>query len=98
MRLPFSDSLVISTKFDSECARLADAHYSRQKFGSPQFMPPGKTIVIRDNEGLIVFGWLWQAYRDDNQEGFNCCIFRNEGPRKSSAVIRECEAIAIDIW
>lgn len=98
MRLPFTDSLVVSTKFDPELAVLADAHYSRQKVGSPQFMPPGRTIVIRDNEGLIVFGWLYQEYRDDGQEGYNCCIFRNESGKRSSSVILECEGIARDMW
>jgi hypothetical protein len=77
---------------------LADLHYSRQTVGSKQFMPPGRTIVIRDNEGLLVFGWLHQQYRDDGQEGFNCCIFRNESNRLSSSVILECEGIARDIW
>lgn len=98
MRLPFSNALVVSTKFDAELAVLADSHYSRQKVGSPQFMPPGRTIVIRDNEGLLVFGWLWQKYRDDGQPGFNCCIFRNQSNRLSSAVILECEQIAFCVW
>jgi len=98
MRLPFSNALVISTKFDPECAALADVHYSRQSVGSPQFMPPGRTLVIRDNEGLLVFGWLWQYYRDDNQAGYNCCIFRNQSERLSSEVILECEGIARKVW
>lgn len=61
-------------------------------------MPPGKTIVIRDTAGLIVFGWLFQEYRDDGQRGFNCCIFRNTSERRSSDVILECEEIALDLW
>lgn len=46
MFLEFSEDLIVSTKFDAECARLADAHYSRQKVGSPQFMPPGERTRI----------------------------------------------------
>jgi hypothetical protein len=38
-------------KFDSACARLADRHYSRRKIGSPQFMPPGQTIVLAERAG-----------------------------------------------
>lgn len=34
----------------------------------------------------------------DGQTGYNCAIFRNESSRRSSDVILECEAIAIDRW
>ncbi len=77
---------------------LADRHYSRQKIGARQFMPNGRKIVIRDWAGLIVFGWLWQEIRDDGEPGYNCSIFRNEGPQRSSDVILECERIAIARW
>ena len=36
----------IVTKFDPRAAALADRHYSRRKIGSPQFMPPGETLVL----------------------------------------------------
>jgi len=98
MLLPFSDRLVITDKFDDEAVRLADRHYSRQKPGTNQFMPPGKTMVIRDTEGTIVFGWLWQEYRDDGQSGYNCSIFRNESGRLSSDVILEAEALVFTAW
>lgn len=98
MLLPFSEDLVITSRFDPETARLADLHYSRQKVGTPQFMPPGSVKVIRDTHGLLVFGWLWQEHRDDKQEGYCCSIFRNESPRLSSDVILECERIIFGIW
>jgi hypothetical protein len=98
MLLPFADNLFVTPKGDIECARLADRHYSRQKHGSPQFMPPGRTCVIRDSAGLIVFGWLWQEKRDDGQRGFNCSIFRNESARKGSDVILEAESIVVCKW
>lgn len=100
MLLPFSDSLIISHKYDPELARLADRHYSRQKVGTPQFMPPGKTLVIRDHLGLIVFGWLWQRpeYRDDRQVGFCCSIFRNESSILSSTIIVRCVEMVIARW
>lgn len=98
MLLRFSDSLIRINKFDRECVALADRHYSRQKPGTNQFMPPGSTLVIRDHDGLLVFGWLWQQYRDDGQQGYNCSIFRNESPRRSSEVILECERMAFAEW
>lgn len=98
MLLPFTDGLIQIGKGDPECLDLADRHYSRQKIGSNQFMPPGRTMVLRNYEGTIVFGWLWQGKRDDKQAGYNCSIFRNESSRLSSDVILEAERMVFDYW
>jgi hypothetical protein len=98
MLLKFSDELVRVGKFDLEACLLADKHYSRQKPGTNQFMPPGRTIVLRSAEGDVVFGWLWQLKRDDGQAGYNCSIFRNESSRRSSDIILEAEKRAVDAW
>jgi hypothetical protein len=102
---PVSDSrkhpqkfLYKTTKFDSACAALADKHYSRQTHGSNQFMPPGRTLVLRDEAGSVVFGWLHQQKRDDGQAGYNCTIFRNESERLSSEIILEAEEIVRELW
>src|SRR5438132_4403105 len=79
-------------------AQLYYGHYSRQTIGSPQFMPPGYTYVLRNNEGTILFGWLYQLKRDDRQIGINCTAFRNTTNRKSSEIILECERAAFDKW
>jgi hypothetical protein len=98
MLLKFTDELVRVKKFDYESCLLADKHYSRQSIGANQFMPPGKTIVLRSSEGDVVFGWLWQQKRDDGQAGYNCSIFRNESPRLSSDIILEAESKAVAEW
>lgn len=98
MLLNFTDELVRVGKFDLETCLLADRHYSRQKPGTNQFMPPGKTIVLRDSAGEVVFGWLWQEKRDDGQAGYNCSIFRNESLRLSSEIILEAERFAVKEW
>lgn len=100
MMLPFTDTLIVTNKFDPEMAMLADRHYSRQSIGNRQFLPPGRTLCIRNAEGTVVFGWNWQfeEKRKDNQQGYCCCIFRNESHRRSSEIILECEEIAIDRW
>lgn len=98
MLLAFHDGLTETKRVDAECSILADAHYSRQTPGHREFMPPGSTMVLRDNDGLIVFGWLKQQKRDDGQRGVNCSIFRNESPRKSSDVILEAERAALERW
>lgn len=60
MLLPFDDGLTRTIKFDAECAALADRHYSRQTKGSPQFAPPGETLILRDNSCSILFvGASW---------------------------------------
>jgi hypothetical protein len=87
-----------TTKFDPGCAELADQHYSRRAVGSPQFMPPGWTLVLRDAEGMIVFGWCRQKYRADGQNGVCCTIFRNESEHLSSLVILEAEKAAVERW
>jgi hypothetical protein len=96
--LKFTDGLIRVGKFDLESALLADRHYSRQKVGTNQFMPPGRTMVLRNAEGTVVFGWLWQLKRDDGEDGYNCSIFRNESSRLSSEIIIEAEEMAVAEW
>ncbi len=90
MMLPFAD-IVRSTKWDQESRALADRHYSREKIGSRQFIPPGETVVLRNPEGTWLFVWQKSKYRLDNQTGWNCSIFRNESKRLSSEIISKCE-------
>ena len=84
------------TKFDRDACALADRHYSRRKVGSPQFMPPGQTLVLLTPAADAVFGW-WRPHPASGLEamngldGWTCTIFRNEGPRLSSELIVEAE-------
>lgn len=50
----------ISHRFDAEVVPLADRHYNRQKIGSPQFVPPGRCMVLkaRTEEGTIGAFWV----------------------------------------
>lgn len=95
--LPFLE-LIPTHKYDAEMAIFSDGHYSRQTPGSPQFMPPGETLVLRDASGLILFGWVKMSFRADGERGVYCSIFRNEGMRCSSSVILEAEQWARDYW
>lgn len=98
MLLPFTDRLIETGRFDCESALLADRHYSRGKIGSPQFAPPGELIVLRDASGLVVFTWVRQQFRLDEQFGYYCSMFRNESPRLSSDIILEAETFAVARW
>lgn len=86
------------TKFDPVGCQLADRHYSRRKVGSPQFMPPGQTLVLVSADEDAVFGW-WRPHPDaklaayNGLDGWTCTIFRNEGPQLSSLLILEAERL-----
>src|SRR5882672_5139138 len=88
------------TKFDPRAAALADRHYSRRKIGSPQFMPPGETIVLLSTDERAVWGW-WRPHLDsgikamNGLDGWTCTIFRNEGPVLSSVLILAAEAVLL---
>lgn len=86
------------SKSERRACWLADRHYSRRKVGSPQFMPPGQTIVLLSLDGLAVFGW-WRPHPDSGLEamngldGWTCTIFRNESPVLSSLLILDAEQV-----
>jgi hypothetical protein len=86
----------VSAKFDPAAARLADRHYSRRKPGSPQFMPPGQTLILITPAADAVFGW-WRPHPRsglramNGLDGWTCTIFRNEGPILSSRLILAAE-------
>jgi hypothetical protein len=86
----------VSDKFDPSGAQLADRHYSRRTVGSPQFMPPGETLVLVTRNGSAVFGW-WRPHPDagiepmNGLDGWTCTIFRNESDLLSSDLILDAE-------
>lgn len=88
---------IVATKFDPRGARLADGHYSRRTVGSPQFMPPGQTLILLTPDADAVFGW-WRPHPDagiramNGLDGWTCTIFRNTGSTRSSDLILEAEA------
>jgi hypothetical protein len=90
------------TKFDSRGCELADRHYSRRKIGSPQFMPPGQTLVLVTIDRRAVFGW-WRPdpasglKAMNGLDGLTCTIFRNESEELSSSLILDAELVAVDL-
>lgn len=90
------------TKFDPRAASLADRHYSRRKIGSPQFMPPGETVVLLTPDELAVFGW-WRPHPAsgikamNGLDGWTCTIFRNESTARSSDLILAAENVLLGL-
>lgn len=80
-------------------AAIADRHYNRQHIGAPQFVPPGRCIVLvtADGTALWVTSWPFAEFTKHAWAGawINSC-FRNEGPALSSNLIRS--AVAATLW
>lgn len=89
----------ISHRADPKALKLADKHYSRQKPGTPQFVPPGSCFVLLSmgENAVWVTSWPFQEYVRHNWAGaWINSMFRNEGPIKSSDMIRQ--AVAHTRW
>ena len=91
----------VRTKFDYWGACLADGHYSRRTLGSPQFMPPGETLVLVTPDNRAVFGW-WRPHPQsglqsmNGLDGWTCTIFRNLSTTLSSLLILDAETMLKD--
>lgn len=91
----------LSHRGDPPACRLADRHYSRQKIGAPQFVPPGRCVVLltSDAKAVWVTSWPFAEYVRHAWAGaWVCSIFRNEGPHLSSELIRDAIAATRWVW
>jgi hypothetical protein len=89
----------LSNRGDQRAAALADRHYNRQKIGSPQFVPPGRCLVLltKDADALWITSFPFAEYVRHAWAGaWVCSCFRNEGPALSSELIRQ--AVAVTRW
>lgn len=81
-------------------ASIADRHYNRQKIGSPQFVPPGRCLVLvaTDEQSVWVTSWPYAQYVRHAWPGawVNSLFRREGGELLASDMIRE--AIAITRW
>lgn len=91
----------LSHRADPRALPLADRHYSRQKPGTPQFVPPGRCIVLltENADALWVSSWPFAEYVKHAWAGaWMCTMFHNESPVLSSTLIREAVAVTRGIW
>jgi hypothetical protein len=90
----------LSHRADKAALAMADRHYNRQKPGSPQFVPPGRCLVLitPERDALWVTSWPFGEYVKHRWPGaWVCSLFRNESGRVlSSLLIRE--ALAATRW
>lgn len=80
---------------------LADRHYTRQRPGTSQCTRPGVNLVLLLSDGSaawVVWRPIPEVGRADNLEAWECTLFRNEGARRSSDLIREATDITYRKW
>lgn len=86
----------LSGKYDRDGVRLVAEHYSRRKPKSPQFMPPGETIVLISKGKDAAWGW-WRPHPRsgikamNGKDGWTCSVFANHGAVLSSELIIDAE-------
>ena len=89
----------LSNRFDPAAVAIADRHYNRQKIGTPQFVPPGRCLVLLAPGAVWVTSWPEYAQHEWKGAWMNT-IFRNEHhpamDAESSTLIRE--AVAATVW
>lgn len=86
---------------DARGRALFERHYSSDKRvawrNHSLFVGPGEKMVLMTSDSRALF--VWRKFIDKSgQQGVNCAIFRNEGPRLSSELILEAEELAWRRW
>lgn len=80
------------------CA-IADRHYNRQKIGSPQFVPPGRCLVLIRDDALWTTSWPFAEYVKHAWAGaWVNSLFRNEGDDRASDMILAAVAATRFLW
>jgi hypothetical protein len=88
-----------SDRADVDCLPLADRHYNRQAIGSPQFVPPGRCLVLKTDGALWVSSWPFAEYVHHAWAGAIVnSLFRKECVGEASGFIREACAATASEW
>jgi hypothetical protein len=77
---------------------IADRHYNRQSVGSPQFVPPGRCVVLLAHAALWVTSWPKAEYVKHAWAGawVNSTFRKEERDSRASEMITE--AVAATLW
>lgn len=72
---------VLSFRASPSARAIADRHYNRQSIGAPQFVPPGRCLVLEaEGPALWVTSWPFPEYVKHGWPGaWICSAFRREG-------------------
>ena len=93
----------LSDRADPASCTIADRHYSRQKPGTPQFVPPGRCVVLRtpDAPCLWVTSWPFAEFTKQEWAGaWVSSLFRSEAPDRylSSDLVTAAVAATRAVW
>lgn len=93
----------LSDRADPAVVPLADRHYNRQSIGSPQFVPPGRCVVLRTPaaDAFWVTSWPFAEHVMHAWAGaWVCSAFRNEAPERylSSDLVLDAVAATLAVW
>jgi hypothetical protein len=92
----------MTNRADPAARKIADRHYNRQKIGSPQFVPPGRCVVLIDRAqpALWVTSWPYPEYVMHAWKGaWVNSLFRKEGHgQQASDLIRAGVAATRAVW
>src|SRR5262245_4085421 len=87
----------LSRRFDPAGAALADRHYNRHTIGAPQFVPPGRCVVLKTEAALWVTSWPYvEMTRHQWPGAWINSTFRREAGERASVLIRQ--AVAATRW
>lgn len=94
-----ADSWSVSHRFDPAGCALADRHYNRRKVGSPQFVPPGRCLVLLRDRAVWVTSWPFGEFVRHAWPGaWVNSLFRSEGGGTASSLILEAVAATRARW
>lgn len=94
----------VSHRADPWACAVADRHYNRQKIGSPQFVPPGRCLVLRsqpraEGSALWVTSWPFAEFVKHAWAGaWVNSLFRSEGAGRASDLILDAVAATRFFW
>ena len=89
----------VSHRYDLRALPLANRHYNRRRPETPQFVPPGRNLVLLTADGSALWVSRWPRYAWHAWTGaWTNTLFRREAacPMPASALIRE--AVAATCW
>ena len=92
----------LSYRCDPRARPLADRRYNRQHVGAPNFVPPGRCLVLltADAGALWVTSWPFAEYVKHRWAGawVNSLFRRESGPRASSLIRDAVAATRAVFW
>lgn len=92
----------ITDKGDDRARALAEDHYTRQTPGARSFTRNGQNLVFLTLDFLAV--WVTfrptpgKATRADGLDAWECALFRNTSPYKSSELIIDATLLSMALW